>query len=190
MSAMERMSIAKGLPRHLKIYSVSGAFKLLFAVDAPAVPEELNKPLKPGTWLAYLVTAAKGAGHPIADTAKTPLEKEPAAWAGVLEGVHDKLVPDVDKISAETPMKDVVASVAKRLERESNEERNALRAKQPAAPAPKTTPPRPRRRSSATCRRADCGVAARCPRPRPPSPSLRCAGRFRGRPAPARRSTG
>jgi hypothetical protein len=142
LSGMERMAIARGLPRHLKIYSVSGAFKLLFNVDAPAVPEDLTKPLKPGTWLAYLVTAAKGAGHAVPDTAKTPLEKEPMGWAGVLEGLHDQLGADGAKLSDETNLKSVVASIAKRLEHEYNDERNALRSKAaPTAPAPSSATP-------------------------------------------------
>jgi hypothetical protein len=139
MSAMERSSIAKGLPKHLKIYSVSGPFQLLFGVAPPAVPEDATKPLKPGTWLAYMIDAAKAAGHPVPATAKTPLEKEPAAWAGVLEGMHDKLVPDADKISDTTPLKPVVAIVLRRLEHEYNAERDVLR-QNAATPTP--TPPK------------------------------------------------
>jgi hypothetical protein len=145
LSAMERMAIARGLPRHLKIYSVQGSFKLLFNVDAPAVSDDLTKPLKPGTWLATLVAAAKGAGHAVPDTAKTPLEKEPMAWAGVLEGLHDQLVADGAKLASDTTLKGVSASIARRLEHEYNEERNALRkgpAAPPAAPA-KLKPPAP-----------------------------------------------
>ena len=135
MSAMERMAIARGLPRHLKIYAVQGSIKLLFNVDAPAVSDDLTKPLKPGTWLATLTAAAKGAGHAVPDTAKTPLEKEPMAWAGVLEGLHDQLVADGAKLAPDTTLKGVAASIAKRLEHEYDEERNALRK------APPTTPP-------------------------------------------------
>ncbi len=135
LSAMDRMAIARGLPRHLKVYAVSGAFKLVFNVDAPVVPEDLKTPLKPGTWLAYLTVAAKGAGHPVPDTAKTPLEKEPMAWAGVLEGLHDQLGADAAKLSDDSSLKAVVSSIAKRLEHEYNDERNALRSKA-AAPAP------------------------------------------------------
>ena len=88
--------------------------------------------------------AAKGAGHAVPDTAKTPAEKEPMAWAGVLEGLHDQLVADGAKVSDETSMKAVVASIARRLEHEYNDERNALRSKAtPTAPKPPPTPKPP-----------------------------------------------
>jgi hypothetical protein len=142
LTAMEHLSIAKGLPRHLKIYAVSGSFKQLFNVDPPAgVTEDLTKPLKPGTWLACVSAGAKGAGHPVPDTLKTPVEKEPAAWAGVIEGLKDKVAPLADKISAETPLKDVVGRVAKKLESEANEERNAIRGAGQGKPAPAPAAP-------------------------------------------------
>jgi hypothetical protein len=146
MSAMERAAIAKGLPKHLKVYAVSAPFQLLFSVKAPQVPEDATKPLKPGTWLAYLIEAAKGAGHPVPATAKTPLEKEPAAWAGVLEGLHDKLRPDVEKMTETTPLKEVATVVARRLQSEYDRERDTLRknaAGAGATPAPKPTGPTP-----------------------------------------------
>lgn len=141
MSAMERMSITRGLPKHLKVYAARGPFKLLFNVDAPAVPEDATKPLKPGTWLGYLVTAAKGAGHAVPDSAKTPAEKEPMAWAGVLEGLHDQLAADAEKISGATMMKVIAVTLARRLEHEYSAERSALRkAQEAAATAPAATP--------------------------------------------------
>jgi hypothetical protein len=142
MTAMEHMSIAKGLPRHLKIYAVTGSFKQLYNVDPPAgVTEDLTRPLTPGTWLACVSAGAKGAGHPVPDALKTPVEKEPAAWAGVIEGLKDKIAPIGDKISADTPLKDVVGRVAKQLEREYTEERNAIRrAGAQGKPAPALTP--------------------------------------------------
>lgn len=52
MLAMDRMEIARGLPKHLKVYAVSGAYALLFAVKPPIVPSDATKPLQGGQWLS------------------------------------------------------------------------------------------------------------------------------------------
>jgi hypothetical protein len=136
LCAMDRLTLSRGLPKHLKIYAFDGAAKLLFNVAAPEVPMDATKPVKKGQYLAYVSDVAKAAGHPVPDTAKTPKEKEPLAWAGTLEGFADKLKADQSKLSQETPLFDVVDHVAKRLETEYNFQRKVLDAKQAAAAAP------------------------------------------------------
>jgi hypothetical protein len=126
MSAMERASVAKGLPKHLKVYALEGPMRAVFGLAPPAVPADATTPLKPGTWLAYLVSAANAAGHPVSAIARTPYEREPAAWCGVLDGFHDKLAPDLPAIG-DTTLKATVTSVARRLEYESRAERDVLR---------------------------------------------------------------
>lgn len=116
--AMDRLDVARDLPKHLKVYAVAGAFALLFGVAPPDVPSDATKPLKPGTWLAYLADAAKAAGHDVPASAKRPADREPQAWSGVLAGFADKLRPDVDKIAASSELGKVVAGVVKRLDAE------------------------------------------------------------------------
>jgi len=92
--ALGRVRMSRDLPKHMKVYTVSPAYSAVFGVQPPAVPDKANAALKPGTWLTYVVDVAKAAGHPVPDTAKTPKEREPLAWAGVLTGFADKLKAD------------------------------------------------------------------------------------------------
>ena len=80
-----------------------------------------------------MADAAKAAGHAVPDSAKTPKDRESLAWAGVLQGISDKLKPDVDAISKDTPLADVVGRVAHRLETQYQAELNALGTAKPAA---------------------------------------------------------
>lgn len=116
--AMDRLDVARDLPKHLKIYAVADAFALLFGVAPPDVPADATKPLKPGTWLAYLADAAKSAGHEVPAAAKRPADREPQAWTGVLAGYADKLRPDADKLAAGSDLGKVAAGVVKRLDAE------------------------------------------------------------------------
>jgi hypothetical protein len=131
LAAMDRMTDAHGLPPHMKVYAVGDAFGMLFGVTAPDVPSEAEKPLKPGTWLAYLTEVAKAAGHPVPDTAKTPREREPLAWVGTLAGFSDKLKADAPKVSASTDLSKLIPVVAKRIDQEYADVKNAP----PAPPA-------------------------------------------------------
>ncbi len=96
--AMDRMELARALPKHLKVYAVSDAYQLVFNVAPPAVPTDATAHLKPGTWLAYLTDVARAAGHPVPDTAQIPREREPWAWGGVVEGFADKLRAETPKL--------------------------------------------------------------------------------------------
>lgn len=125
MGALDRLEVARGLPKHLKFYAVADQFNVLFGVPVPDVPEDATKKLVPGTWLAFLADTAKAAGHPIPDKAKTPRERDALAWAGMLEGFSDKLKADVDGISQATDMSKVATVVEHRLEAQFNAQQAA-----------------------------------------------------------------
>ena len=118
LSVLDRVELARGLPRHLKLYAVADSFHALFGVSPPDVPQDGSKKLVPGTWLRFLVDTARAAGHPVPDKARTPREKDALAWAGMLEGLSDKLKADGDGIAATTDLSRVVITVLHRLEAE------------------------------------------------------------------------
>jgi hypothetical protein len=125
LCALDRVEVARGLPKHLKLYAVADAFNLLFGVNTPDVPEDGAKKLVPGTWLRFLVDTANAAGHPVPDKAKTPRERDAMAWAGMLEGISDKLKTDDDGIATTTDLSKVVTTVLHRLEAEFKAQRAA-----------------------------------------------------------------
>jgi hypothetical protein len=118
LCALDHVELARGLPKHLKLYAVADEYKLLFDVNVPDVPTDATKKLVPGTWLGLLSDVARAAGHPVSERAKTPREKDALAWAGMLEGFSDKLKADVDGISSATELNHVVTVVLHRLEQE------------------------------------------------------------------------
>jgi hypothetical protein len=117
LCAMDRMELARGLPKHLKVYAVSDAFQLVFGVAPPNVPSDVTAKLSPGTWLTYLASVAAAAGHAVPDAAKTAREREPWAWGGVIEGFADKLRADGGRLGSGTLGK-VTGAVVKRLDAE------------------------------------------------------------------------
>jgi hypothetical protein len=125
LCALDRVEVARGLPKHLKLYAVADSFNLVFGVATPDVPEDGAKKLVPGTWLRFLTETANAAGHPVPDKAKTPREKDAMAWAGMLEGFSDKLKADDDGIAATTDLSKVVTTVLHRLETEFKAQRSA-----------------------------------------------------------------
>jgi hypothetical protein len=139
LCALDRVELARGLPKHLKLYAVVDSFSLLFGVTVPDVPENGTKKLVPGTWLRFLTDTAKAAGHPVPDKARTPREKDALAWGGMLEGFHDKLKVDADAIAPSTDVSKVVTVVLHRLEAEYNAQRAAESTVKPPKPgkAPK-----------------------------------------------------
>lgn len=143
LCAMDRVNISRGLPRHLKIYTVGDAFKTLFNIDVPAtVADDVTKPLKQGLWVGYLADVAKAAGHAVPDKQmKDPKDKYALAWAGVLQGISDKLAAEGDGISPNTELQKVVLVVKNRLEAEFRAEYEAHPGKNVApTPPPKTLP--------------------------------------------------
>jgi hypothetical protein len=113
--AMDRIDVARDLPKHLKVYALGDALALFFGLAPPDVPTDATKPLKPGAWLSYLSDAAKAAGHPVPAGAKRPADREPQAYSGVLAGFADKLNADAAKLGNSTDLSKVVAGVIKRL---------------------------------------------------------------------------
>lgn len=170
LTAMARIESSRGLPRHLKIFAMQPSLYSLFGMAPPTnLPADATQPLPKGGYLAYVTDAAKAAGHPVPDTAKTPKEREPLAWSGVLEGITDKLRPDVDSVPHDSQLPEGLDRVVHRLEAEFKAERNAFStgatapaATPAAAPAPKgaagakaatppaTTPATPAKKAPAT----------------------------------------
>ena len=183
MTAMERIEASRGLPRHLKIYAMQGPLFSLFAMPAPTgLPADATQPLPKGAYLAFVTDAAKAAGHPVPDTAKTPKEREPLAWSGVLEGITERLRPDLDGVPHDSQLPDVLERVVKRLEAEFKAERNALGVSGAAAtPAPAATPAKgaaggaaatkaaPGAKTTATPAPATGATPAAAPKKAPPS---------------------
>jgi hypothetical protein len=125
LCTLDRVELARGLPRHLKLYAVADSFHVLFGVSVPDAPEDGSKKLVPGAWLRFLTETARAAGHPVPDKARTPREKDALAWAGMLEGISDKLKADGAGIAATTDLSRVVITVLHRLEAEFNAQQAA-----------------------------------------------------------------
>jgi hypothetical protein len=140
LCALDRVEMARGLPKHLKLYAVADEFKLLFGVAVPDVPADATKKLVPGTWLKFLSETANAAGHPVNEKAKTPRERDALAWAGMLEGFSDKLRAEADGMTPGTELNNVVTVVLHRLETEYRAQQAAEASKLkpvPASPTPK-----------------------------------------------------
>ena len=134
LCAMQRMEIARGLPKHLKIYAVQRPYAMIFGVPVPAVPTDATKPLPGGAWLRYLTTAAKAAGHAVPAGIQSLRDRELVAWGGVVMGFADKLRDEAIYVSDETDLKQVADAVVQRLEIEYRASRAAtLHASAPAA---------------------------------------------------------
>ena len=118
LCALDRVELARGLPRHLKLYAVADSFHALFGVNVPDVPHDGSKKLVPGAWLRFLTDTARAAGHPVPERAKTARENDALAWSGMLEGFSDKLKADGDGIASTTDLSRVVITVLHRLEAE------------------------------------------------------------------------
>jgi hypothetical protein len=132
LSALDRMEIARGLPKHLKLYAVGAAYEGVFGVKAPAIPDDAAVPLKSGTWLTYLTEVAAAAGHPVPAEARDPQNREPLAWTGVLAGLADRMRADQPRVPVGTPLGDVERGVVARLDQECAREHEAYAAHAPA----------------------------------------------------------
>jgi hypothetical protein len=118
LCALDRIEIARGLPKHLKLYAVADTFQLLFGVSVPDVPQDATKKLVPGIWLKFLSDTASAAGHTVSEKAKTPRDKDRLAWAGMLEGLSDKLKADTDSVATTTDLSKMLTVTQHRLEAE------------------------------------------------------------------------
>jgi hypothetical protein len=127
--ALDRMQIARGLPKHLKVYAVGPALDDVFGVAPPAVSDDAPAPIRTGLWLSYLTDVATAAGHAVPADARDPQNREPLAWTGVLEGFADALRKDATDASAQrAALVSIERSVVRRIDEEYREERRAYEA--------------------------------------------------------------
>jgi hypothetical protein len=129
--ALDRMEIARALPKHLKIEVVRVAFKEVFGVSTPALPDDAAAPIRSGTWLTYLADVAAAAGHPVPSDAHDPQNREPLAWTGVLQGFADRF-RGLPGHSTAPALGAVEQGVVVRLDGEYKDERQAYAAHRPA----------------------------------------------------------
>jgi hypothetical protein len=134
LCALDRLEIARKLPKHLKVYAVGAPFAAIFDVPPPDVPEDPAKPITTGTWPGYLVDVASAAGHAVPSEAAAPIDREALAWGGVLQAFADRLEREARAVSPRTPLPQVLTRVADRLDKESHTLNALFRAEQRAKP--------------------------------------------------------
>jgi len=90
-TATDRMQLARGLPKRMKIFALADVYRVVF--DCPDVFSKLapSEPAGPGQWLTLLSDAARAAGHPVDERLREPVAQNAAAWAGVLHGFADRI---------------------------------------------------------------------------------------------------
>lgn len=132
LCALDRLEIARKLPKHLKVLSVGGPFVPVFGVPPPRVPEDPTAPIPTGTWPGYLVDVAGAAGHAVPAVATDPLDREALAWGGVLQAFADRLRAEQAVVSTRTPLPLVLGQVASRLDKENSTLRALFTAEQRA----------------------------------------------------------
>jgi hypothetical protein len=130
LHAMDRMEIAHGLPKHLKVYAVEGVFDEIFGVKAPELGPDPSAPIPSGTWLAYMTSVASAANHPVPASAKDPQNREPFAWNGTLEGLTDRLRNLRGPLDERLDV--VVRNVVDRIGRQAASQRMAFEAHWPS----------------------------------------------------------
>ena len=143
--AMDHLSLSRGLPKHLKVYALSGTLKALFDATPPDMPSDATKSLKKGTYLAYITDVAKLAGHPVPDLAKTPRHKEALAWSGVMEGIGEKIKANAEKLPPETELYAVSLRIANRLQAWYDAEKSAVASAEAKEPGAKGTGTKPKK---------------------------------------------
>jgi hypothetical protein len=131
LCALDRVELARGLPKHLKLYAAGDTFNLIFGVTLPDVPQDATTKLVPGTWLKFLSDTATAAGHPVPATVTKAREKDALAWAGMQQGFGEKLAGDADGIATSTELSKVVTTVLHRLETEFSAQQAAATTEQP-----------------------------------------------------------
>ncbi len=123
--ALDRMEIARGLPKHLKVYAVEGAFYYVFGVAPPKGSAQAAAPIPTGTWRTYLERVATAAGHPVPASATDVFDRETYAWTGVLSGFADRLA----KTHPAEPISDVSRRIDERIATERAGAVNAAEAR-------------------------------------------------------------
>jgi hypothetical protein len=130
LCTLDRMAMARGLPKHLKVYAVGAPLSILFGVSPPAVPEDPTAPIKTGTWPTFLADVAAAAGHPVPAEATAPIDRESLAWSGVLAGLSDRLRPEIGAVSNRTQLPNVLSGVVARLDAQDRTMRALFAAEQ------------------------------------------------------------
>jgi hypothetical protein len=120
--ALDRMEMARGLPKQLKFFALGHVLTTVF--DVPPPPADALKPNanpRPGTWLSYIsgVAARLGAAPP-SDSAATNKTRETLAWTGVGRAFADRLRREAAQLPgpAVPELSRVAGAVATRLESE------------------------------------------------------------------------
>ena len=121
--AVDRVEIARGLPKHLKIEVLDAPCREVFGVTALQLAHDDAEPVPSGTWLSYLSVAANAAGHAVPDATLDPSHREPLAWNGLLDGFADKLHVLGPHVT-QPQLGHVLAAVADRLDDQYKSERN------------------------------------------------------------------
>jgi hypothetical protein len=120
--SLDRMEMARGLPKQLKPYAVGYLLTTVFGT--PPLPADSLNPtttLRPGTWLAYLSGVAAHTGHPVSDSpAINHKMRETLAWTGVGAGFAERIRRETASLpnAAVPELSRVATSVAARLETE------------------------------------------------------------------------
>jgi hypothetical protein len=131
LEVVDRTEVARGLPKHLKVYAVAGVYKEIFGVDAPSTSTDAAAPIPSGTWLGYLTRTSEAAGHPLPGDARDPQNREPLAWTGVLQALGQRLRGESAKLPPNDPIGTVSRAVATRLDDSAEAERQAYEAHAP-----------------------------------------------------------
>ncbi|HEY6461422.1 MAG TPA: hypothetical protein VIY73_14750, partial [Polyangiaceae bacterium] len=119
--ALDRLEMARRLPKHLKVYAVEAPFSCIFGVEPPAVSADAAQPIPTGTWPEYLASVAGADGHPVPAAAVEPIDRESLAWAGVLSGFADHLRAVAPQLSPATILPVAMVDVAAKLEKEDRD---------------------------------------------------------------------
>ena len=116
--ALDRMEIARKLPKHLKVIVAGPAYAAVFGVAPPAVEGAPSERSPRGVWLAYLSEVAAAGGHPVPPAIVALPDRESYAWSAVLAGFADKLREQPAYAAPETRLGQVVRDVVSRLDEE------------------------------------------------------------------------
>jgi hypothetical protein len=132
--ALDRLEIARRLPKHLKVDAVGAPFACIFGVQPPAVSPDATQPIPTGTWPDYLEFVAWADGHPVPVAAVEPIDRESLAWVGVLSGFSDRLRAVAPQVSPATFLPLAMVRVAARLEEEDRNVVAVFEAQHPQQP--------------------------------------------------------
>ncbi len=124
--AIDRMQIAHGLPKHLKIFVVGEPLKDIFGVAPPAVSDDGSMKVTPGLWLDHLQKVAAQSGRAVPPETKNLEDRETLAWNGVLDALGEKLVAASGDVPADAALGVVVHGVANRLHQQLEMERSLM----------------------------------------------------------------